>query len=209
MDGTEAGWQIRFLTAGVPLVMLAEPKPLVGPGIFTSPLRGKHWALVSPLFELDMLTTGAGSAHGIIPLWTPGGSPGTNGGRTHLPSLKPPLQPCMKRGGPGLVRRRRWGGGSEDDNSPDLHTRPSASEIGHANIPNPRTPCSLMEMTARDAGNPQGSRLSPGVPFTKTQKKKEEEEEGRRQLETLAGAKTQDGANPRKRRIKKKTQSFK
>lgn len=68
MDGTEGGWQMRFLTAGVPLVMLAEPSPLVGPGIFTSPFRGKHWALVSPFVVFDMFSTrvrAASSAHGI------------------------------------------------------------------------------------------------------------------------------------------------
>lgn len=54
MAGTEEGWHKRFFTAGVPLVMLAEPRPLGCVGIFTSPLRGKHGGLVSPFLGFDI-----------------------------------------------------------------------------------------------------------------------------------------------------------
>lgn len=46
--GGGGGWQGRFLAAGVPLVMLAAPRPLGWPGSFTRPFRGKHVGLGSP-----------------------------------------------------------------------------------------------------------------------------------------------------------------
>jgi hypothetical protein len=46
--GGGGGWQGRFLAAGVPLVMLAAPRPLGWPGSFTRPFRGKHGGLGSP-----------------------------------------------------------------------------------------------------------------------------------------------------------------
>lgn len=47
--GGGGGWQGRFLAAGVPLVMLAAPRPFGWPGSFTRPFRGRHGGLGSPL----------------------------------------------------------------------------------------------------------------------------------------------------------------
>lgn len=57
MEGTDEDWHKRFLAAGVPLVMLALPKPLgwLG-GNFTRPLRVTQVDLSS--LGLDMFNNG-------------------------------------------------------------------------------------------------------------------------------------------------------